>query len=111
MSPKLRVLALAAGLLLPAATAALASPASGKIGYFDAADASLVGPTEYNTGSSAATLARQQASGYFADADAPLVAPAPQTADDAAQTLAKQRASGYFASADAPLVSPTITVH
>jgi hypothetical protein len=110
MVTKLRRLALAAALVLPAATALAASP-GGQTGYFDSADAPLVGPTEYNTGSGAATLARQQASGYFATADAPLVAPTTQAAGNADQTLAKQRASGYFGEAGAPLVSPTITVH
>lgn len=109
MSAKLRLLALAAGLLIPAATALAASP-DGSPGYFDEAGAPLVGPTEYDTGSGADTLARQKASGYFDEADAPLVAPNTQDGD-ASQTPGKQRASGYFPEADAPLVSPTTSVH
>jgi len=107
MSTKLHVLALAAGLLLPA-TAIAATPES-EAGYFGSAGAALLGPTEYNTGSASTTLQRQQASGYFATADAPLVAP--PTVGDGSQTLAKQRASGYFPSADTPLVAPTVTTH
>lgn len=110
MSSKLRPLFLAAALMLPAAAAFAASHDSAGSGYFSSADAPLVGPTEYDTGSAAATLARQQASGYFATADAPLVPPYANAADGA-QTLAKQRQSGYFPSADAPLVAPTTTVH
>ena len=109
MVTKLRLLALAAALVLPAAITLAASP-GGKTGYFDTADAPLVGSTEYDTGSSAATLARQKASGYFDTADAPLVAP-PTQGDDASQTLAKQRASGYFPEADAPLAAPTLDAH
>lgn len=106
MSSKLRLLALAAGLLLPAAAAGAATPS----GYFDSADAPLVAPNEYNTGAAGTTLPRQQASGYFASADASLVPPT-TAAGDANQTLAKQQTSGYFPDAGAPLVPPTITVH
>ncbi len=109
MPTELHLFTLAATLLLPAA--AIAAPPAAPIGYFDTADAPLVGPTEFDTGDAAATLARQQASGYFPSAGAPLVVPTAPGAADPAETLAKQRASGYFPTADAPLVTPSVTAH
>ncbi len=75
MSSTLRLLALVASVTVPTA---LSLPAAAA-GYFDTPDAPLVPPTEYDTGSAAASTARQHRSGYFGDAGAPLVAP---TAND-----------------------------
>ena len=105
MYTKLRLLALAAALALPAGIASAASPA----GYFTSPDAPLVPPTAYDTGSGATTLPRQATSGYFATPDWPLVPPATPLGNGS-DTLAKQRASGYFAEAGAPLYPPTSTV-
>lgn len=109
MSNRLRLLALAASLALPA-FAVGAQPAAAA-GYLDTPDAPLVAPTLYDTGSARATAARQQASGYFADAGASLVAPTQFDTGSAAATAARQRESGYFAEAGAPLVSATTAVH
>ena len=104
---KLSLLALAAGLLLPiAACADTAAVNNGNSGYFPTADAPLVAPNAYNTGSSGSTISRQQESGYFPTADASLV-PADTHPGDASQTLERQRESGYFPTADAPLVAPS----
>jgi hypothetical protein len=107
MSSKLRLLALAASVILPVTLPGAASAA----GYFDQPDAPLVAPNAYSTGSAQATTARDQASGYFAAAGDPLVAPTEYNTGSASATLARQRASGYFAEAGAPLVSATTTVH
>jgi hypothetical protein len=107
MSSKLRLLALAATLIVPAALSGEAMAAA----YLDRPDAPLVGPTVYATGNPEDTAARQQASGYFAAAGAPLVAPTEYDTGGAAASLARQSASGYFPEAGAPLVSATTTVH
>lgn len=105
MSSRLRLLALAASVIMPAAWSGTALAA----GYLDQPDAPLVAPTLYNTGDAQATVARQQASGYFAAPDEPLVAPTQYDTGSGAATLARQRVSGYFAHPGAPLVSRTAT--
>lgn len=105
MSSKLRVLALVASLVTPAA---LSLPAAAQ-DYFNTPDAPLVGPTLYNTGSPGTTVDRQQTSGYFATPDASLVPPNAYDTGSAATTLPRQRASGYFPEAGAPLVPATPT--
>jgi hypothetical protein len=105
MSRNLRLLALAASVIVPAAWSGTALAA----GYLDQPDAPLVAPNLYNTGDAQATIARQQASGYFATPDAPLVAPTRYDTGSGAASLARQRVSGYFADPAAPLVSRTAT--
>lgn len=105
MSSRLRLLALAASVIVPAAWSGAALAA----GYLDQPDAPLVPPTLYSTGDAQATIARQQASGYFATPDAPLVAPTQYDTGGGAASLARQRLSGYFADPASPLVSPTAT--
>ncbi len=106
MSTKLQLLALAAGLLLPAAAfAGTPDTANPSAGYLTIPDAPMVAPNDATTGSSGSTIRRQQESGYFPTADAPMVAP-DTVPGDASQTLPRQRASGYFPSADAPMVAP-----
>jgi hypothetical protein len=107
MSSKLRLLALAASVTVPAV---LSLPAAAA-GYFDTPEAPLIPPTLYDTGSAQATIARQQASGYFPTAGAPLVPPTEYDTGSAAATAARQHASGYFGEAGAPLVAPTTTEH
>jgi hypothetical protein len=110
MSRNLRLASLARGAALSAAVLVAAAVGSANAaqdsGYFAAPGAPLVSPTLYGTGSTQATITRQQASGYFPTAGAPLVEPTDASVGDASTTLSRQSESGYFSTAGAPLTAP-----